>query len=149
MVISTLTVSSTVLLFASCALAQVSMLPDCSLGCATQAATKASCSLSDNACLCNSQGFVSSVVGCARTTSCSPEEQTRISDILPGGQQCTNAANSGSIYLEEPPEPLQSGFGASRGLERRQSLLTPSKAAPELLLVGKSPPEGSEDSEGS
>ncbi|KAJ6523973.1 hypothetical protein B0H19DRAFT_1085433 [Mycena capillaripes] len=51
--------------------------------------------------------------------------------------------------MEEPPEPLQSGFGASRGLERRQSLLTPSKAAPELLLVGKSPPEGSEDSEGS
>ncbi|KAJ6523312.1 hypothetical protein B0H19DRAFT_1085723 [Mycena capillaripes] len=54
-----------------------------------------------------------------------------------------------SPKVEEPPEPLQSGFGASRGLKRRRSLLTPSKAAPELLLVGKSPPEGGEDSEGS
>ncbi|KAJ6592749.1 hypothetical protein B0H19DRAFT_1055434 [Mycena capillaripes] len=54
-----------------------------------------------------------------------------------------------SPKVEEPPEPLQSGFGASRGLKRRRSLLTPSKAAPELLLVGKSPPEGVEDSEGS
>ncbi|KAJ7346159.1 hypothetical protein DFH08DRAFT_870655 [Mycena albidolilacea] len=93
MVISKLAVPSIILLFACCTFAQVSMLPDCALGCARETATKAGCSVSDNACLCNNPGFASSVVGCARTTSCSPEEKTRVSDILAG--MC-DAASSGS-----------------------------------------------------
>ncbi|KAJ7906903.1 hypothetical protein B0H13DRAFT_705545 [Mycena leptocephala] len=94
---STMTFSAlatTLLLLVASASAQISALPDCALGCAEEAATQAQCALTDNACLCANTSFAPSVIQCAGQTSCSPELQTQISDIIQ--QMCALASGSAS-----------------------------------------------------
>ncbi|KAJ7177193.1 hypothetical protein C8R46DRAFT_49255 [Mycena filopes] len=95
---------SIALLLVSSVTAQVNKLPDCAKGCATSAATKAQCALSDTSCLCKTT-FASSVLQCAGTTSCSSQDQTEVSSILEAmcGPAVTASGSSAS------GSPLPSG----------------------------------------
>ncbi|KAJ7114469.1 hypothetical protein C8R44DRAFT_984427 [Mycena epipterygia] len=126
---STLATFGFLFLLVSSAAAQATMLPQCALGCARAAATKAKCDLSDTACLCKTSSFASSVIQCAATTSCSAAEKATVSAILGG---LCGAVSSSSA----------SGFGLSSGSSTKSvsaSASTPAETSSTLTTITSNP----------
>ncbi|KAJ7362571.1 hypothetical protein DFH08DRAFT_841191 [Mycena albidolilacea] len=128
--------STALCLFVSFVAAQLSAIPDCALGCAEATATKIGCSPFDAVCICADSSFAPSVIQCAGTTSCSPEVQAQLSDILQGICATASGSASGSVSTSRTVSASVSPPGSSTPAPSGSVTIVPPPISPSSAPSG-------------
>ncbi|KAJ7106414.1 hypothetical protein C8R43DRAFT_210267 [Mycena crocata] len=124
-----------------CAEAQATTVPQCALGCARSTATKVGCDISASTCLCRTS-FVSTVVTCVQTTSCSAAEKTQTSAIL--DVMCGVASGSASASGQSSPSTsLSITRSLSLSVSESTTVTPPPTSTGATSSSGIIPPPGS------